>query len=31
MRENGTANDLNGTHDVDIEQRESFESLISGK
>ncbi|XWS38364.1 hypothetical protein CRYUN_Cryun19dG0124800 [Craigia yunnanensis] len=30
MRENGTANGVNGTHDVDIEQRESFEGLISG-
>ncbi|XVE64837.1 hypothetical protein DITRI_Ditri07aG0133900 [Diplodiscus trichospermus] len=29
MRENGTANGLNGTHDVDIEQRGIFEGLIS--
>lgn len=31
MRENGTANGLNGTHGADAEQRESFEGLISGK
>ncbi|XP_022760154.1 kinesin-like protein KIN-14J isoform X2 [Durio zibethinus] len=30
MRENGTANGLNATHDVEIEERESFEGLISG-
>ncbi|KAK8323842.1 hypothetical protein V6Z12_A12G260400 [Gossypium hirsutum] len=30
MRGNSTANGSNGTHDVDIEQMESFEGLISG-
>lgn len=30
MRENGTVNGLNGTHYVDIEDMESFESVISG-
>ncbi|WRX17154.1 Calponin homology domain - like 6 [Theobroma cacao] len=30
MRENGTVNGLNGTHYVDIEDMENFESVISG-
>ncbi|TYI52615.1 hypothetical protein E1A91_D12G260700v1 [Gossypium mustelinum] len=30
MRGNSTANGSNGTHDVDIEQMESFDGLISG-
>ncbi|XP_021300605.1 kinesin-like protein KIN-14J [Herrania umbratica] len=30
MRENGTVNGLNGTHYVDTEEMESFESVISG-